>query len=233
MVGRWIAFYAGLALSQTALAGPDPLALDRQADVEVLDFLAKVAGSYATAPENRETTIIDRRFGPYETFEASGLWFYTQLNTGDDQELYRQRLHQLTVSKDRSKVTQRSFVFKESERFVDVWQNPEILHQISMEDLEPALPDGCDQVWHQGEDGIWRGKVDPATCKIFSERRQANIRIGADGYYHEGVYATSERGFDEAMNPIWGSKPGEYIIHNRCQSDYCADEAAALAASMK
>ncbi|MDJ0643178.1 MAG: chromophore lyase CpcT/CpeT [Erythrobacter sp.] len=196
-------------------------------EVDQAQLAALMVHDFATTPDNTEQTIIDRRIEVTVQGE-SGVWFYSQLNTGDEFKLYRQRFHQLALSGDGKNLIQRSFVPVDPDRFVDLWTKAGLLTPISKSDMRPVLGEGCTQVWAKDAEGTWHGKVDPRTCEIFSERRQTNIRIGADSYYRGTVYGTSERGFDAEMNPIWGSKPGEYIPMLRCQSSRCEAEARAL-----
>ena len=185
-------------------------------------------GDFATSPDNLEATIIDRRVAIAIDGET-GFWFYSQLNTGDDQKLYRQRFHHVSASEDGQSLVQRSYVPVNAERLVDAWMKKGALTQITAADMKPALGEGCEQVWKVDTTGVWRGTVDPKTCTIFSQRRQQKIGIGADGYYDGNSYGTSERGFDENMNKIWGSEPGQYITLRRCSSTKCEQEAQVLA----
>ncbi len=181
-------------------------------------------GDFATSADDKDATIIDRRM-IFIVPGFEGVWLYSQLNTGDDLSLYRQRFHQLLPSDNGTQVIQRSFVPVEPERFVDAWEKGDAFVGLTMDDMKAALGEGCEQVWTQGEDEVWRGVVDPLTCTIFSERRQAKIRIGAEGFYRDDVMGTTERGFDAEMNQIWGSAPGEFILLTRCKRFGCPDEA--------
>lgn len=219
---------AGAALwtGQPVMGGEEGEKLDPRELVELM------LGHFATAPGNTNATIIDRRIA-FNVRGAEGVWFYSQLNTGENLAIYRQRFHQLSLSDDGSKVIQRSFVPRDPERFVDAWENHDVIALLSEDDMEPALGEGCEQVWTREANGIWRGKVDPRSCEIFSERRQAVIRIGAEGFYDGDTMGTTERGFDADMNPIWGSQPGEFITLTRCRSYRCVDEARLLSAGPK
>jgi len=194
---------------------------------ELSELALLMMGDFATTPDNKEQTIIDRRV-PVSVRDEGGVWFYSQLNTGDEQKVYRQRFHQLVTSSDGHSLVQRSYVPIETSRYVDGWAHPEVFAALSLADMRPVLGQGCEQNWVMDPKGIWRGKVDPHSCELFSERRQRTIRIGADSYYRTGVHGTSERGFDEEMNPVWGSKPGEYITLLQCQSTKCEQEARQL-----
>ena len=199
-------------------------ALD-ESDVYALADL--MLGYFATAVGNTEQTIIDGRLR-VDNLGEEGVWIYSQLNTGDELSLYRQRFHHLMLSDDRMQVIQRSYAHTDPDKFIDVWENPAVLARLRKSDLEPVLDADCAQIWTLDVEGRWRGVVDPHRCKVFSERRQETIRIGADSYYQGDDFGTSERGFDEGMNPIWGSAPGEFIILTRCRSYRCTEEARAL-----
>ena len=214
-----------ITASALMLSAPNSAAEEPEADLAELAGL--MLNNYATLPDNTEQTIIDRRVA-VEVEGSDAIWFYSQLNTGDDQSLYRQRFHKLTLMGDGTTIVQRSYVPRDPDRYVDGWADETAFSDLTEDDIEPALSHGCDQHWRKAEDGTWQGKVDPASCEIYSARRQTIIRIGADGFYDGHTYGTSERGFDADMNPIWGSKPGEFIPLARCQSQLCADEALAL-----
>ena len=216
---------AGLAMfaaPQTSLAMKD----DETALHELAAFMLN---DYATSPENLKETIIDRRI-PLHVEGEEGVWFYSQLNTGDDQKLYRQRFNQLILADDGKTIVHRSYAAKAPERFADAWGKPDVLENLASADLEVALNEGCAQRWVKDGIGVWRGTVDPQTCMIFSQRRQANIRIGADGYYRGNILGVTERGFDDAMNFLWGSQSGEFIELTRCRSHLCARESTILSA---
>ncbi len=214
-----------LVIGQPTVARDNSPSATENAGLRQLSQL--MLGDFATPPDNLEQTIIDRRVAVSVAGET-GIWFYSQLNTGTDQAVYRQRFHRLDHAGDGESVIQRSFEPVDASRFVDGWAHPEAFAALAMTDMKPVLGEGCEQVWSKDAEGVWRGTVDPRRCEIFSERRQTTIRIGADGFYRGDVFGTSERGFDAEMNPVWGSKPGEYITLLRCQSQRCEREARAL-----
>ena len=224
-VGFSVLLFAGLsACMQTRNAAES----QPRGESAAIALGSAMLGDFATAPDNADATIIDRRM-MFIVPGFEGVWLYSQLNTGDDLSLYRQRFHQLLPSDDGSQVIQRSYVPVDPERFVDAWEKGDAFAGLTIEDMRAALGEGCEQIWSQGEDGVWRGAVDPRTCSIFSERRQATIRIGAEGFYQGNVMGTTERGFDAEMNQIWGSAPGEFILLTRCKRYGCLDEARILA----
>ena len=166
--------------------------------------------TFQTAPDDPDNTIRDHRVR-LTSSAFDGVWLYYQLNTGDDWDVYRQRVVELAENDDGA-VLQKTYRLKEPERFIDAWDKPGLLSSMTAEDIEPFFDDGCEQRWTLNAGGEWRGYVDPATCKIFSERRQANISIEAEARLDAETYRQTERGFDEDGNKLFGTEPGEFIV---------------------
>lgn len=181
---------------------------DRQTDLAV--FAALMTGAFATAPDDPEYNFIDRR-ALARVAGADGLWLYTQLNTGEEKRVYRQRLSQLTLSAAGDAIIQRTYGLKTPDAFVDAWATPGRLDNLTEEDFEPYFNEGCEQIWRQTAPGAWAGYVDPATCKVFSERRQAEIAIEAEARTDGDIYRQTERGFDADGAQLFGTAPGELI----------------------
>ena len=171
---------------------------------------ALMSGAFQTADDDPDNTIRDRRVR-LTNAAFRGVWFYYQLNTGDEWNVYRQRVIEL-VTADNGDVIQKTYGLKEPEKFVDLWDNETLLANISAEDFEPYFDDGCEQRWSPNENGGWQGYVDPESCKIFSERRQANIMIEAEARLDSETYRQTERGFDAEGNQLFGTEPGEFIV---------------------
>lgn len=177
----------------------------------VQSFKSLMIGTFKTAPENTENIIDDKRIS-FQAPALDGEWFYSQLNTGTDKKLYRQRLNQILPGEDESLIL-KSYALVSAETYENAWERPQILSKITPEDFKTVFAQtGCDQIWTPDEDGTgWTGKVDPQTCRIFSKRRKTHIYIGADTYISAQRYQTSERGFDETGAQLWGSAPGTLI----------------------
>lgn len=181
---------------------------DKSVDIE--EFVDLMDRSFATSQDNLDTKIQDRR-ARIKSQNLDGVWFYSQLNTGDEYKLYRQRISHIRVSDDGAEIIQTTYGLKTPERYVDVWKAPDLLENMTPDDFEPYFSEGCEQVWHPDEKDGWVGYVDPKTCIITSSRRNKDIRIESESYLSVNVHRTTERGYDMDMTFLWGSKPGEFI----------------------
>ncbi|MEM8987530.1 MAG: chromophore lyase CpcT/CpeT [Pseudomonadota bacterium] len=178
-----------------------------QADIAA--FAALMADTFETAPDDPKNNFRDRRFA-ITAPELEGTWLYYQLNTGPQKQLYRQRVIQLSLTADGEGVLQSTYALKGPEKYVDAWQTPGVLEALTPEDIDPYFDKGCGQVWRPDGSG-WRGYVDPATCRVFSERRQSYISIEAEAWLDDRNYWQAERGFDANGNQLFGTEPGEFI----------------------
>lgn len=178
--------------------------------VDIDSFASLLESTFETVPENTLNIIQDRRMRVYAD-ALDGIWFYTQINTGADRKLYRQRLSSLTLSDDGHAVIQKTYGLKAPELYVNAWENPERLAALTPDDFESYFSKGCEQVWTAEQKGEWTGYVNPQTCIIASKRRNKDIRIESEAYLSEEIYRTNERGYDMDMTFLWGTKPGEYI----------------------
>lgn len=179
-----------------------------KADLEAFALL--VDRHFRTAETDTENIVLDRRIRLNNPL-GNGIWFYAQLNTGQDLKLYRQRLNQLTLSADGNAIIQTSYVLKEPQKFVDTWTKAELLNDLNSEDYKPFFENGCEQVWKKTAGGSWYGRVNPDSCTIQSKRRNKQIRIESEGLLSTEQYQTNERGFEMDGTFLWGTKPGEYI----------------------
>ena len=182
----------------------------RPAKADIKAFAGLMENVFETVPENTETVIRDKRVR-VTSKALDGMWFYTQLNTGEEGKLYRQRLSQLTLSEDEGVVVQTAYGLKTPAKYADAWNTPGLLSALTPDDFDPYFTKGCEQVWTPQGDGAWTGYVDPKTCVITSKRRSKDIRIESEGYLSKGVYRTNERGYEMDMTFLWGTKPGEFI----------------------
>jgi len=179
-------------------------------NANLADFAALAEMTFETSVDNTDNIISDRRVRV--TSEAlEGVWFYTQLNTGPDRKLYRQRLSNIKLSDDGSAVIQKTYGLNNPEKYTEAWNHPALLNTLTPADFKPYFNVGCEQVWRPGKDGAWSGYVNPATCIITSKRRNKDIRIESESYLSKDIYRTNERGYDMDMTWLWGTKPGEMI----------------------
>ena len=185
---------------------------DQEPDLKAFATLAE--GIFETPKDSEDSIIRDRRVR-VKSPHLEGVWMYSQLNTGRDYKIYRQRVFRFTPAQNGQVIVQNSFGLKMPELYMDAWKTPDLLSSLSPEDIEPYFSDGCEQNWTAQPGGAWRGYVDPKTCVIMSTRRNKEIRIESEGYLSKDVYQTTERGFEMDMSFLWGSKPGEMITLNR------------------
>ena len=177
---------------------------------DIIALAALMENVFETLPDNTENIIRDKRVRV--TSDAlDGVWFYTQLNTGAEGKLYRQRVSELKLSVDGKDVIQKAYGLKDPAKYADAWNSPELLSALTLDDFDPYFTTGCEQVWTPQAGGAWTGYVNPQTCVITSKRRNKDIRIESEGYLSEDVYRTNERGYDIDMTFLWGTLPGETI----------------------
>jgi CpeT/CpcT family protein DUF1001 len=203
-----------------ALAGLLLLSVSSVAEEDAAtELMSMLGGSYRTAdPESLkegESLMWDRR-QLVELTAMSTRGIYWQLNTGDEEKLYRQRLLVFENNDDGS-VTQHTWYFRAPEAVADQFDNPGLFAALTQEDLKQGLPDGCEQIWRRDGDN-WQGVVDPGTCRLWSKRREQWRRIGAEVRLFPDELWQVERGFDDEMNQLFGTAPGEYYVLKRIES---------------
>ncbi|MEM9169133.1 MAG: chromophore lyase CpcT/CpeT [Pseudomonadota bacterium] len=180
-------------------------------DAETLErFADLMTDTFATAPDDPDNNFVDRRVR-VASAALPGVWLYYQLNTGPERKLYRQRVIELARADDGA-IVQTTYELKAPETYVDGWDRPAALNALTPDDLEPFANQGCAQVWRLTTEGAWRGRVDPATCRIFSQRRGEEIAIEAEAILDDETYRQTERGFDASGAKLFGSEPGDFIV---------------------
>lgn len=178
--------------------------------------LAKLmAGTYKTLPDDPENHFVDQRIripAPRSTDgqPLPGQWLLLQLNTGPEQTVYRQRAMQI-VAASNGQLHLHAWSFKDPKRFI---LGAEALPTITAQDLKPSLAEGCEQVWTQAA-ATWRGYVDPASCRIYSERRGARIGIEGETLLDRNGIRQTERGYDATGKRLFGTEPGTFIVMTR------------------
>lgn len=177
---------------------------------DITAFVSLVENTFETPAEGAENNIRDRRVRIVSD-ALDGVWFYTQLNTGPERKLYRQRISNLSLSQDEGAIIQKTYGLNQPEKYVDAWDNPELLGDLKRTDFKSYFDEGCEQIWRPQADGSWLGYVDPKSCVISSKRRNKDIRIESEGFLSKDIYRTNERGYAMDMTFLWGTQPGEYI----------------------
>jgi hypothetical protein len=167
-----------------------------------------MTGRFATLPDDPDNDYAETR----RRVERDGAaWVFSELRTGPDRTLYRQRLFALTNEPDgRVRSTAHAFSDDAAARLA-AGAMPESL---SDQDLLPAFTalDGasCDMIWTRLPDGIWTGTISPEACRIVSPRRgeiglEAESRLGPDSLFQ------TERGFSAEGEQLFGTPPGVFI----------------------
>ena len=141
--------------------------------------------------------------------EIGPIVVYLQLNSGDDLALYRQRV--LVFTADGDTVVQRAYVIEQPERFTDAVSGDPALAELTADEITPMFDAGCAQRWRRDAGGF-RGYTDPATCRIISSRTGKPRRIEAETRLTQHSLAVAERGYDDEMNQLFGSAPGELTV---------------------
>ncbi len=196
----------------------------------VLIWLA--AGCAAPAPEQADPTaeLAELMAGSYQTSDVesgyfrdtrvrlpalgAGEWLYTQLNTGADQKLYRQRVLNLSPLNDGTgDVQQVAYSFRVPADFSEFLNEPKRWRQLRLEDLHLSFAAGCAMRWREPADASrwrWLGEVSPETCRVYSQRRKSEIAIGAEAQLGVDALWQTERGFALTGEQLFGSGPDEY-----------------------
>lgn len=173
-------------------------------------FVALFDRSFSTPPSDATNRLSERRVR-IRSPHLPGVWFYTQLNSGEDQRVYRQRLNRFGLSPDGSAVVQTAYALVDPQAFENLWNKPDLAATVDESDFKAMFSAGCQVVWRPGADDTWSGYVDPQTCVVDSARRGRKIRIESESRLSRSAYQTSERGFDLDMKLLWGSEPGTFV----------------------
>jgi CpeT/CpcT family (DUF1001) len=195
--------FAGLSTGcATAPQAPSPLE----------SFMALSEGRFETrAGDTNSFAMHNVRFAAPG---LNGQAFYSQLNTGPERRVYRQRISLSSLQADGS-IRMQFYALNDSSRFVDAWNNPALLSTLTMADLNPgfeAVPGSdCDMVWRATGDNAWRGVISPSTCRVQSARRGTAIGLEAETNLSPQGYAQTERGYGADGAQLFGIAPGELI----------------------
>lgn len=189
-----------------------------QAQTELDELLALLEGSYTSdgveqAGDTEDPLLSDR----HVRLSAPALGahvMYWQLNSGPEQRVYRQRVLVFELGDEPGTVRQITWSLRDPSDFVDAWESPGRFSALTTDDLVQDLPPTCVQVWQRRDDS-WYGRVDPAVCRVWSERRQAWRRIEGEALVTAETYLTAERGFDNDGAQVFGTAPDEYYVLQR------------------
>ncbi|MEM8919213.1 MAG: chromophore lyase CpcT/CpeT [Pseudomonadota bacterium] len=181
-----------------------------------------MTGRFASAPDDKGSRVEDFRVPVHNM--GPGEWIYFQRNQGPEtrteRRAYRQRVLQL-VSAPGGGVSQITWSLKAPELFASAPRHPGVLKALDKKALKLTMEAGCEQRWlydaGEGEGGMWRGRVDPVECTIYSQRRQKRIGIGSETRLSANSLREAERGFDLDGTQLWGTPPGAFTEMKRTE----------------
>ena len=196
-----------ILLSLTALLMTPSAHADRLAE-----FANLLTGTFDThargEPRGEQSRLIDRHVR-IDAPEVGALVMYLQLNSGDELALYRQRV--LVFELDGDVIVQRAHQIADAERFVDLDEASAAEVSLTADDIKRMFESGCAQRWRYAN-GQYSGYTDPATCRIISSRTGKPRRIEAESLLSVEGLAVTERGYDDEMNQLFGSAPGDMTM---------------------
>ena len=138
--------------------------------------------------------------------------YYYQVNSGPEMKVYRQRLLVLEADPESGEILQHAWSLKEPEQKIDAAADD--FAEFTVDDIEPTMDDGCEQVWQPADDGF-RGYVDPKRCVIISSRTGKPRGIEAESVLTSESLQLAERGYDENGEQLFGTPPGELFFLKR------------------
>ncbi len=171
-----------------------------------------MVGEYRSKPVDVEVDdqfelLVDRRV-VVDVPQLGRHVLYWQLNTGEDERVYRQRLLAFEYVPERNAIVQTTWSFREPENYVDAFSVSQRLAMIGPDDIERTLPVGCEQVWQPAEDG-YEALLQAKDCRIWSERRKSWRLIEAEAKVTTEAYWQAERGFDDEGQQVFGTPAGQ------------------------
>lgn len=183
------------------------MSLPAAADSLSKELADAMAGTYVLKDEEQYLT--DRR-QPFAAPAMGKTLVHQQINEGDDQVVYRQRV--FVFENIDGHVQMVAWSFKDP----GAWENADqtMLSELTWDDLERSLPDGCEQIWEKTDNGYY-GLLEPENCRIISSRTGKPRLIGAESELTSDALKQTERGYDENGEQLFGTAPGEFLILKR------------------
>jgi len=154
-----------------------------------------------------ENRLVDSRARADQS-DLGSVVFYLQLNRGPSLELYRQRI--LVISETDGQLLQRAYRLREPQLWHDAQPGDPRLASVNANDVELMFESGCQHVWRRIANGF-EGHTDPSTCRIISGRTGEPRRIEAVSRLSSDELQLAERGFDDRMRQLFGSKPDQAL----------------------
>jgi hypothetical protein len=147
-------------------------------------------------------------FAPVEARGIDGYVVFQQSSMDGSENpamIFRHGLIQYFPDPDSDAVIQRELYFKEPEAFKNLHRNPELLADVTLDDM--TWDAGCDFYLRANEAGdMVSGPILPRACVLFNEGLQQKmyaddrVEITPTHYRFKGVYV------DEAGNVVWGTE---------------------------
>lgn len=187
------------------------------------DLALAMSGQFATLADDSANNFAETRLvfdnpallAALAPGEADGALVYSSLLIGPERRPYRRRVS--VITRDGAVLRSEAYAFADPARFAAGLPSMAELARLAPADLVrgiAAAPGAdCAMRWSRGATpGHWRGTIDRADCRLWSERRGAFIALEAETRIEPGRIAQTERGFDAAGNLLFGTAPGEFIV---------------------
>ncbi len=210
---------AGIIFTAAALAACNPAPPENAA----LELIQKwVNGSYSNVaqaeadiaaglPPEKMHRAMHQLFAPVEVPGIDGYIVYQQSSMDGSENpamIFRHGLMQYIEDPESHTLRQRELYFKDGERFKNAHRNPEILADLTLDDM--TWDEGCDFHLTPNADGTMvSGPLIERACVLFNQGLQQNmyaddlVEITTTEYRFRGRY------IDADGNVMWGTNSGE------------------------
>ncbi|MFN7159804.1 MAG: chromophore lyase CpcT/CpeT [Erythrobacter cryptus] len=200
------------AQTPEAVAAPAPV-----------DLARAMSGQFATLADDSANNFAETRLvfdnpallATLAPGEVDGALVYSSLLTGPERRPYRRRVS--VITRDGAGLRSEAYAFADPARFAAGLPSMAELAGLVPADLVrgiAAAPGAdCAMRWRAlAAPGHWRGMIDRADCRLWSERRGAFIALEAETRIEPGRIAQTERGYDADGHQLFGTAPGEFIV---------------------
>jgi len=174
----------------------------------VAQFEADMA---AGLPPEKTHRPMHQLFVPMDAPQLEGHIVYQQSSMDGSENpalIFRHGLMQYLPDPESSAVIQRELYFKDAESYKNLHRNPELLADITLEDM--TWNEGCDFFLRANDAGdMISGPLPPGKCVLFNQGTQENmyaddrVEITATDYRFLGRYV------DDDGNIVWGTSSDE------------------------
>lgn len=184
-------------------------AYSQQYSQDLLRLCNWMTGSFSSNQQSTvDTSYYDIRLHmePVFTDRTDGCWFYVEQALASNQDRpYRQRVYHVYEGRQGT-FTSDVYEIDQAIRYTGAWKNEELLHAITMDQLE--LKDGCsvNLRWNLAT-GTYEGGTAEKTCP--SELNRAAYAT-SQVMVLAGRIVSWDRGFDEAGEQVGGAEKGPY-----------------------